>query len=112
MQTSNAQGWIKTIANEDDGEEATSDTIGLAKFLSCFTYIMVSCERVESKGRAALLHAICLIFECLPWTEARAFHNLVITKIEQGRLSWTEDFASVADQFLDKKLRLSMRSSG
>ena len=54
--------WPHTIANEDDGEEVTSETIGLAKFLSCFTYIMVSCEKAESKGRAALLHAICLIF--------------------------------------------------
>ena len=58
--------WPHTIANKDDGEEVTSETIGLSKFLSCFTYIMTNCGRWEAKGRAALLHAVCSVFECLP----------------------------------------------
>ena len=104
--------WPHTIANEDDGEEVTSETIGLSKFLSCFTYIMVSCGKVEAKGRTALLHAVCSVFECLPWTEARAFHNLVMIKLEQGRIDWSGDFSALADQYLDKKVRLSLRSKG
>ena len=37
--------WPHTIALEDDGEEVSCDDIGFAKFLSCFTYIMSTCER-------------------------------------------------------------------
>merc|ERR1711888_323268 len=32
--------WLHTIANEDDGENITSENINLSKFLSCFTYIV------------------------------------------------------------------------
>ena len=35
--------WPHTVANEDDGEDVSSDNISLAKFLSCFTYIMSCC---------------------------------------------------------------------
>ena len=73
---------------------------------------MISCEKEEAKGRAGFLHAICSVFECLPWTEARAFHNLVLTKIEQGWVTWADDFVELANQFLDKKLRQSLRSKG
>ena len=104
--------WPHTIANEDDGEEVTSETIGLSKFLSCFTYIMISCGKVEAKGRAAFLHGVCAVFECLPWTEARAFHNLIMVKLEQGRIDWDADFSSLADSFLDKKVRLNLRAMG
>ena len=73
---------------------------------------MVSCGKWEAKGRAALLHAVCLVFECLPWTEARAFHNLIMIKLEQGRIDWAADFAELAGQFLEKRVRLSLRSRG
>ena len=38
--------WPHTISNEEDGDEVDSKTIGLAKFLSCFTYIMMGCSTV------------------------------------------------------------------
>ena len=104
--------WPHTIANEDDGDEVTSEDIGLAKFLSCFTYIMVNCGKLEAAGRAELLHAVSSVLECLPWADARAFHNLVMTKLEQGRLVWKSDFSTLAHQFLDKKVRLNLRSKG
>lgn len=51
--------WPHTIANEDDGEDVTSEDISLSKFLSCFTYIMTHCceTKTEAAGRAILLHA-------------------------------------------------------
>ena len=38
--------WPHTIANEDDGEDTTSEDISLSKKNSCFTYLMITC--VES----------------------------------------------------------------
>ena len=102
--------WPHTIANEDDGEEVSSDSIGLAKFFSCFTLIMKSCGKVEAAGRADLLHAVSSVLECLPWAEARTFHNLVMVKLEQGRLDWSADFSVLAESFLDKKVRQNLRS--
>ena len=102
--------WPHTIANEDDGEDLTSENIGLAKFISCFTYIMTTCRKTEAAGRAGLLHAVGAVLECQPWAEARTFHNLVMTKLEQGRMDWSADFPLMADQFLDKKVRLGLKS--
>ena len=104
--------WPHTIANEEDVEDVTSDNITLAKFLSCFSYIMSNCGRTEATGRAVLLQAVSLVLECLPWTEARSFHNLIMLKIEQGRINWTTDFEILAGQFLDKRVRLSLRTRG
>ena len=104
--------WPHTIANEEDVEDVTSDNITLAKFLSCFSYIMSNCGRAEATGRAVLLQAVSLVLECLPWTEARSFHNLIMLKIEQGRINWTTDFEILAGQFLDKRVRLSLRTRG
>ena len=68
--------WPHTIANELDSEEVTHENISLAKFYSCFTSIMLDCDRGQSRGRSSLLHAISLVLECLFWPDARAFHNL------------------------------------
>ena len=102
--------WPHTIANEDDGEEVTAEDIGLAKFFACFTYIMTNCGKVEAAGRGELLHAVSSVLECTPWSEARTFHNLVMIKVEQGRLDWDSDFSLLAQQFLDKKVRLNLKS--
>ena len=102
--------WPHTIANEDDDEDCTSENISLSKFLSCFTFIMVRCSKAEKAGRSVLLHAICSVFECLPWTDARAFHNLIMVKLEQRRINWRTDFSVLAEQFLDKKVRKNLRS--
>ena len=105
--------WPHTLANEEDGGELTSDTIGLPQFLSCFTAIMIGCgSKVERAGRASLLNAFTSVYECLPWVEARTFHNLVMTKIEQGRINWKDDFLVLAERYLDHKVRLSLRSKG
>ena len=104
--------WPHTIANEEDGEELSSEDIGLAKFLSCFSYILVNCGRAEAAGRAVLFQAISSVLECLPWADARAFHNLVMLKIEQGRIDWSENFLTLADKFLDRRVRLNLRSKG
>ena len=102
--------WPHTIANEDDGEEITSENISLAKFFSCFTFIMLDCGKRESSGRSVLLHAVSLVLECLFWTDARTFHNLVMVKLEQGRLDWADDFTALAESYIDKKVRLSLRA--
>ena len=104
--------WPHTIANEDDGEEISYKDISLSKFLSCFSFLMISCAEPEASGRSVLLHAVSTVLECLPWAEARIFHNIVMVKIEQGRLNWDSDFTTIADQFLDKKVRMSLRSRG
>lgn len=106
--------WPHTIANEDDGLDVTSETISLSKFLSCFAFIMVSCDREkpESAGRTVLLYAVTSVLECLPWPEARSFHNLIMTKIEQGMVDWTTDFTELSEDFLTKKSRQSMRYVG
>ena len=103
--------WPHTIANEEDAIDATSDNISLAKFLSCFTYIMIHCEDPEeATGRGLLLHAVSLVLECLPWSEARAFHNWIMVKVEQGRIDWDSDFTLLANEFVDKKMRQLLRS--
>ena len=73
---------------------------------------MIKCGKVESVGRAMLLHAVCMVFQCLSWTEARTFHNLIMVKVEQDRINWNSDFKILANQYLDNKVRLSMRSRG
>ena len=78
--------WPHTIANEDDGDDITHENISLAKFFSCFSYIMLDCGIKESRGRAELLHAISTVLEYLHWPEARTFHNVILLKIEQGVL--------------------------
>ena len=104
--------WPHTVANEEDGEEVTCDSISLAKFYSCFTLIMLDCRRSESRGRTTLLHAVSLVLEALFWAEARTFHNLIMVKIEQDRLSWSDDFTALAEAFIDKKVRGSIKSKG
>ena len=106
--------WPHTIANENegpvDGEDVLCENISLAKFLVCFTYIMNTCSRQEEiAGRSELLHAVSSILECLPWTEARLFHNLVMVKVEQRRMTWRTKFSIVADKFIEKKVRLLLR---
>ena len=102
--------WPHTIDNEDDGEDVTSENIGLAKFFACFTFIMTSCGLRESQGRSALLHAVSTVLEYLQWSEARIFHNMMMVMIEQGRASWAKDFSSLAENFVDKKVRLGFRA--
>ena len=104
--------WPHTIANEEDIEEVTSETIGLPKFLSCFSFIMLSCGKTEAAGRASLLHALSMVFECLPWSEVRSFHNLVMVKLEQDRIDWGSNFAVLANQYLEKKVRQNLKSRG
>ena len=104
--------WPHTIANEEDGEEITSENISLAKFFTCFTYIMIECKGLEVKGRTALLHAVSMVMEDLYWSEARSFHNIVMVKLEQDRLDWGSDFTALAEDFIDKKVRQSMKGKG
>ena len=102
--------WPHTIANEEDGEDVTSEDISLAKFLSCFTHIVTtSCEAVAA-GRSLLLHAVSTVLEFLPWAEARTFHNLMMVKVEQRRIDWSSDFSALADKFLVNKVRKNLRS--
>ena len=83
----------------------------LARFLSCFTLIMTTCEdSIETAGRSLLLHAVSTVLECLPLAEARSFHNLVMVKIEQGRIGWDTDFTILASNFMERKVRQSMRA--
>ena len=103
--------WPHTIVNERDGEVTTSEDISQAKFNSGFTYIMATCEeKEESSGRAVLLHALSTMLEYLPWPEVRTFHNLVMVKLEQGRFGWSADFAAESEQYLDQKVRQTLRS--
>ena len=101
--------WPHTIANEEDDGDITHETIPQGKFLKCFAYIMNNCEKSESAGRAAFLEAITSILEYLPWSEARTFHNIVMTKIEQERMDWKSDFTLEADLFIEKKVRANLR---
>ena len=71
---------------------------------------MLNCEGAEAEGRVDLLHSTSLVLEVLPWADARVFHNMVMLKIEQGRISWMTDFNILSEQFLDKKVRQSLRS--
>ena len=101
--------WPHTIAVEEDGEEVDSENINLSTFYSGFTHIMSSCKGAECRGRAALLHAVSMVVKNLHWPDARTFHNLIMVKIEQERVSWDDDFAGMALDFIDKKVRLSCR---
>ena len=98
------------VANEEDGEQTTSENILLARFMSCFTFITATCKALESCGRSVLLHAVCLVLESLQWADACTFHNLIMTKIEQGRLNCDDDFSVLAEDFIDMKIRLSFKS--
>ena len=105
--------WPHTIANEENGDkdEVTSENINLSEFLTCFQYIVINAKsKVESAGRSVLLHAISTILKCLPWAEARNFHNIVMLKIEQNRLDWNSDFIKLGKEYLDNKVRLSLRT--
>lgn len=104
--------WPHTIANEEDGGDVSSENISLAKFLVCFTHIMTrcNCDSQEASGRSELLHAVSCILECLPWADARSFHNLVMVKVEQRRITWKTKFTFMADQFIEKKVRQTLRS--
>ena len=104
--------WPHTVANEEDGEGVNSENITLSKFISCFTLIMAGCEGVELQGRSALLRAVGMVLEVLPWAEARNFHNLTMVKIEQGRINWRQKFSLLANEFVDKKVRQNLRSKG
>ena len=102
--------WPHTIAIEDHGEEVDSNTIGLSTFFSSFTRIMTRCKGVEYRGRSELLHAVSMVLKNLSWSEARTFHNLVMVKLEQQRISWDDDFLGMACDFMDDKVRASMKS--
>ena len=102
--------WPHTIANEEDGEDVTSEDISLAKFLSCFTHIVTTSGETEAAGRSLLLHAVSTVLEFLPWAEARTFHNLMMVKVEQGRIDWSSDFSALADKFLVNKVRMNLRT--
>ena len=76
----------------------------------CFAYIMNTCEdKQEASGRSVLHYAMSSMLEYLPWAEIRTFHNLVMVKIEQGRFGWDADFVAHSKEFIDKKLRLTLR---
>ena len=48
---------------------------------------MATCgNKLEADGRTVLMHAITLVLDALSWNDARVFHNVTMTKIEQGRL--------------------------
>ena len=98
--------WPHTLAIEEDGVEVDSETIGLVMFNEYFAHIASTCKsRTESRGRAALLRAISRVTGSLQWADARTFHNVIMVKIEQGRLEWDDDFLSHADSFIERKLR-------
>ena len=102
--------WPHTIANEEDHDDVDSENIGLSKFFTYFTFIMLECKGVQALGRTALLHAISLVLGVFQWSEARCFHNMIMLKIEQGRIGWEDDFISLADTFIEKKIRVSIKS--
>ena len=108
-----SEDWPHIIANEENGgeDEVNSTNISLSEFLTCFSHIMLTCKSpIEKAGRSALLNAISLILKCLPWAEARNFHNVIMYKIEQDRLNWSSDFQALGKEFLDNKVRLNLRS--
>ena len=82
--------WPHTITNEDGGEGLSSENISLTKFFYGFTFIVATCgNKLEADGRTVLMHAITLVLDALSWNDARVFHNVTMTKIEQGRLDWS-----------------------
>ena len=93
--------WPHIIANEEDEEEVTHENISLATFFTCFTSFMLDCNRGESRGRSSLLHAISLLLKCLFWQDTRAFHNLVMVKIEQGRVNCFRILVTLAPRIPD-----------
>ena len=103
--------WPYTIAYEEDLEDVTCDNIPLAKFTACFTHIINISKGAEQAGRSQLLHAIFKILDSrVPWTEARVFHNLVMIKLEQGKISWDCDFVSMAREFVINKAIINNRN--
>ena len=73
---------------------------------------MMDCKSLEAKGRTSLLHAVSLVLEAFYWSEARSFHNIVMVKVEQDRLDWASDFGALAEDFIDRKVRQSVKSKG
>ena len=103
--------WPHTIANKNEGEDNSCENILFQLFLQCFPYILVTCgDKAEVDGCAILLHAITSIMKSVSWTEAQMFHNLTLTKIEQGKLDWSADFTELSKQFVDKKVRQNLKS--
>ena len=104
--------WPHTLLNEEEGGEIDSENIGFSKFNEYFAEIISTCKsKSESRGRAKFLQAISTVLGCLQWPEARNFHNLVLHKIEQGRVEWSEDFSALADSFIEKKMRSTLRAN-
>ena len=102
--------WPHTVANETDGEDVNSNDISFHKFLAGYTEIMSNCKGSEALGRPRLLHAISTVFGCMSWPETRLFHNLVMVKLEQGRIKWDADFTILADKYIEQKVRQTLKS--
>ena len=102
--------WPHTMAYEEDGIEVSCEEISLSKFYSCFTLIMAGCEGEELSGRSALLRAVSMVLDVMPWPEARIFHNLTMVKIEQGKIDWKHKFSLLANEFVNKKVRQNLRA--
>ena len=102
--------WPHTIANEEEGEGVTSETITLATFLQYFTLIITTTKGIESSGRSLLLHAVTKVIKKTSWETARLFHNLVMLKLEQGRLGWNDNFIELADTYLNSKVQLLLKA--
>ena len=105
--------WPHTIAVEEEGGNITCDNISLSKFYSCFTQIVTDCEsKTEKAGRTKLLNAISTVLDVRHWPDAHLFHNLVMVKVEQDRISWKDDFKGLADQFIEKRVRQLLKNQG
>lgn len=105
-----AELWPHTVCNEEETEEVDSNSISLTKFFTYFTLIMINySSKAESLGRTHLLHAVRIVLEYLPWAEARSFHNMLMVKIEQGRLNWSTNFGRLANEFVDKRVRKNLK---
>ena len=52
----------------------------------------------------------CKYCKFLQWSEARKFHNIMLVRIEQGIMDWSTDFGPLAERFIDKKVRLGLKS--
>ena len=87
-----------------------SNDISFHKFLAGYTEIMSNCKGSEALGRPRLLHAISTVFGCMSWPETRLFHNLVMVKLEQGRIKWDADFTILADKYIEQKVRQTLKS--
>ena len=71
---------------------------------------MLECKGVQALGRTALLHAVSTVLGVFQWSEARNFHNMIMLKIEQGRIGRDDDFVALADAFIEKKVRVVVKS--